>query len=150
MASQPLSVVASSVSLTATTEKTAIQITAATNVRVKATGFTLSFQGVSGTDAPVLIRLVRTTTAGTAGSSPTPVKLKDGTDETVQTSAGINYSAEGTNGNVVMETRCHPQSGIAYYFPLGQEPEVAGGGRLALKLTAPQNQTVTATLFFEE
>jgi hypothetical protein len=150
MAGQPLAVASGGVSLTSATEKTVIQITAAANVRVNVTGVEVGFAGTSGTDGPVQVRLIRTTTSGTAGSAPTAVKLKAGTDETVQTAAGINYSAEGSNGDVVAEWRVHPQSGMTVFFPLGQYIEVPGGGRLALKCNAPQNQTANCTLYFEE
>lgn len=149
MANQPLAVTANNISLSAATEKSVLQIVAPTHIRLKVTGFTIGFAGTSGTDGPVLVRLIRTTTAGTS-TSTTPVKMRPGTDETIQSTAGRDFSAEGTNGDVVWEDRVHPQSSKSVYFPLGLEIDMAGGTRLALKCNAPQAQTANATIWYEE
>lgn len=149
MANQPFAITANNVSLSAATEKTLVQLKAATNVRVKVTGFTVGFAGISGTDGPVLVRLIKTTTDGT-GTSATLVKLRPGTDETLQTTGTHSHSAEGSNGDVVWEDRVHPQSSKAVFFPLGLEVDMAGGSRLALKCNAPQAQTANCTMWAEE
>jgi hypothetical protein len=149
MSNQPLAITANNISLSAATEKSVAQIVAPTNIRLKVTGFCIGFQGTSGTDAPVLVRLIRTTTAGT-GTSATLVKGRPGTDETIQSTGTYNHTVEGTNGDVMYEDRVHPQSSKTVYFPLGQEIDMAGGTRLALKCNAPQAQTANATIWFEE
>jgi hypothetical protein len=115
------------VALSAATEKTAIQLTAATNTRVKVLGISLAFDGASTTAVPVRWKLITTSTAGTS-TALTVIKRVSSDPETIQTTAGENFSAEGTNGNIVAEGLVHPQQGAIIFYPFGQEKIIIGAG----------------------
>lgn len=137
------------VALTAATAKTALQLVAASNHRVKILRWGVFFDGVSGTEAPVEVILVRQTTAGTMTAN-TPKKIDDSLAETLQTTAQDNASAEPTATDVVDVIECHPQSGFEIIYPLGQEVIVGGGDRVGIKCTAPSAVNVRAKIVFEE
>lgn len=141
------------VSLSAATAKTALQIVAAANHRVKLLGLALFFKGVVVTDTPVKYRVLRQTTAGTMTSGTVGTHLSknnDADDETLQTAVQVNASAEPTAGDVLDFGEIHPQTGAKWFFPLAQEIIVKGGGRLGIELTAPQAQTVVVTADLDE
>jgi hypothetical protein len=52
--------------------------------------------------------------------------------------------------SIVDEWNIHPQTGIDKLYPYGQERYVIGGGRLAIKCTAPAVVNVIAKLDCEE
>lgn len=135
--------------LAAATAETLIQLVAPANHRVKLLRWGVFFDGVSVTAEPVQIRLLRQTTAGTA-STLTPVKMDDSIGETLQTAAQQDFTAEPTAGDVLEAYEVHPQQGIAMIYPLGQEPIIGGGDRLALEATAPAVVNARAYMVFEE
>jgi hypothetical protein len=137
------------VALVAATEKTAVQVNAPTNQRVKLLGITIAFDSASTTAVPVRWKLIRVSTAGTS-TALTLVKRVTSDSETIQSTAGENHSAEGTNGTIMAEGYLHPQQGMIQYFPFGQERILNGGERAAVKLTAPAVVNVIATLDCEE
>lgn len=136
------------IALSAATAKTVLQITAAANHRVKIKGWGVYFDGTSTTAEPVQVRLLRQTTAGTM-SSLTPVTR--GTEsETIQTAASHTATAEPMAGNVLDICEVHPQQGYEVIFPLGDEIQIPGGGRVGIECTAPAGVNVRAKLIFEE
>lgn len=137
------------VSLVAATAKTVLQVVAASNHRILVKGVSVMLKGTTSTDTPVRVRILRQTNAGTM-SSATPVKNSDSDDETLQTTAQYNASAEPTAGDVLSMLEVHPQTGIVFFYPPGMEPVVKGGARLGVECLAAQNQTVAVTLTFEE
>lgn len=148
MASIRCSAVTAEVALD-TAAKTVLQVVAATNQRVKVTRWGVFFDGVSSTDAPVLVQLLRQTTAGTM-SSLTPVKEDNLGSESLQTTAQHTASVEPTDSDVIRRRNVHPQSGYLEIFPLGQELIIPGGGRLAVKCTAGAAVNVVAEIGYEE
>jgi hypothetical protein len=137
------------VALTAATARTVLQVVAAANHRVLVEQISVSFDGISPTAEPVIVELLRQTTAGTM-SALTPVKLSDAGSETIQTTAQHSATAEPTAGDVLWRVEIHPQTGIEKLFPLGQEMIVAGGGRLGVRCTAPAAVNVVAGLVVNE
>lgn len=135
------------VALGAATAKTVIQVVAAANHRVKIKRWGVFFDGVSATEAPVEVRLLRQTTAGTM-SALTPVAL-DTAAETIQTTAQHTATAEPTAGNVVDVVEVHPQGGYEVNLE-GQEIIIPGGGRIGIECTAPSVVNVRAKIIFEE
>lgn len=133
-------------SLAADTAETVLQLTAVTNHRVKIKGFSITLAGTAARD--LIIRVLRQSTAGTSGTSVTPVKLDTGADETIQTGAATNFSAEPTAGDVLFYKRL--QSGYEKVFPLGQEIIVPGSGRLAIEVTSVGNTASIAAEFYAE
>ena len=141
------------VALSAGVAKTVLQITAASNHRVKILGVAIYGKGIVVTDTPIKFRILRQTTAGTmtGGTAGTHIsKHNDSDDETVQTACAINATAEPTAGDVLEFGEFHPQTGLRWYPPDGKEIIVKGGGRLGIELTAAQAQTVVAGLLLDE
>jgi len=140
---------ASAVSIS-TSALTLLQITAAAQQRVKLKEVGITFAGTVNTNAPVLVQLMVQTTAGTPGSTPTPVKTDGDMQETVQTTGAIGFSAEPTYGAVLREWYVHPQSGVIVPLPLGRPPVLKGGTRCGLVVTAANAVTGSAYVEFEE
>lgn len=149
MAGIMLRAVFGEVALAAATEKAVVQIIAPTNQRLKVKGWGVFFDGISGTEAPVVVKLVRTSTAGTF-TSLTPVKLDPGVGETIQSTAGHTATAEPTSGDVLAMVEVHPQGGYEVIYPERDEIVVAGAGRLAVKCTAPAVVNVAGYITYEE
>ncbi len=145
-------VVSGECTVTSATAKTILQLVAATNHRVLIKGFTVSFKGTSATDSPILVQILRQTTAGTS-SAATMVKNNSADDETLQTTGRYDCSAEPTASDILMISEVHPQSGWQVFFPLGQEIVIPGGGRVGIKCTpsaTPTSVSATADFIFEE
>ena len=134
---------------TGTSKKTIIQLVAAANHRVKVGEFSISFDGVSNTDAPILVEVATQTTAGTM-TSLTPVKLDADGDETLQTTAQHTATAEPTEGNVLIREQVHPQGGYTWQAPFGRELVINGGDRLGIAVTAGTSVNAVARFNFEE
>ncbi len=142
------SIIGADVSLAAATAKTVLQLTAPTNQRLVIQAISVWFEGVSSVETPVKIRIGRNTTVGTF-TPVTPINRGVGT-ETLQATAAKNASAEPTYGDILSEWRIHPQSGMPYVFPIGQELIIPGGGRLGIECTAVAIVECTAQIDYEE
>ena len=136
------------IALAAATAKTIVQVVAPANQRLKIKAWGVFFDGISGTEAAVQVRLLRQTDAGTA-SSLTPVKQVAGS-ETVQTTAQHTATVEPTGGDVLDIAEVHPQSGYEKLIPFDMPIEVPGGGRVGIECTAPATVNVRAKIIFEE
>ena len=133
-----------------TSAKTIVQVVAAANHPVKVKGFSCSCQGTSNTALPVLVELVRQSTAGTS-SALTPVKApSDDSDETLQSTAVHSCTVEPTTGDVLRRGTVHPQTGYTEWFPHTEHIKVGGGDRLGVRVTAAADVNVVAELFCEE
>jgi len=115
--------------------KTLLQIVAATNDRLRIQGWGVAIKGTSATDPPVLMQVVRQSTAGTM-TAGTVAKKNDADPETVQTTAQVNATVEPTTGVVVESFEVHPQTGYRVFYPMGQEIIVPNGERLGFKATS--------------
>jgi hypothetical protein len=120
----------------ASATKTFLQIIAPANQRLVVRRICFSFNGVSATQEPCQICVVKQTTAGTPGSAATPVR-EGGGSETIQTTAGKNYSAEPTNTDFYRRRFVHPQAGIETKFAWNDDIEIPGGGRLGFVIISP-------------
>lgn len=134
---------------TGTAAKTLLQLVAASNHRIALLGFSISFDGVASDAAPIQVDILRQTTAGTM-SSATPVKEDPGCDETIQTTAQKNATAEPTAGDVLRRYQVHPQVGIEIKFGADEEIIIPGGGRLGLRVTAAATVNALGHMTFEE
>lgn len=137
------------VALTAATELAVVKLTAPTNHRLKVLSYSVAFDGVSVTGEPVVVKLVRFTTAGTF-TSLTPTKNDDSLAETLQATAGYNASVAPTFGDIIARKNIHPQGGYEKIFPLGQEPIVGGADSIGIACTAPAGVNVIAEIVYEE
>lgn len=135
------------VALTAATAKTVLGVNAAANIRLKLKRWGVYFDGTSATAEPVVVQLLRHTTAGTS-TAVTPRNINQ--SETVQATAGKNYSAEPTAGDILENKEVHPQQGYESVYSGDGEIQVAGSGRLSIKCTAPAGVNCLAEMEFEE
>ncbi len=136
------------VALTAATARTIVQHVSPSNHRVKVYRWGVSFDGTNATAEPVLVRLLRQTTAGTM-SALTPTQTRP-VAETIQSTAQHSATVEPTAGDVLDIQEIHPQTGYDYTFTLGQEIVMAGGTRIGIECTAPAGVNAVGKLFFEE
>lgn len=132
--------------LAANTSETVLQLVAASNHRIKIKAFSVTVAGTVPVD--LTVRVVRQTTAGTSGTTVTPIKIEPAAAETIQTTAATNFSAEPTSTDVLQYKRL--QGSYEKIFPLGQELIIAGGGRIGIECTCTAIATVAAEFVFEE
>lgn len=133
--------------------KTHLQVVASTNDRVRVQGWGIFFKGTSATDPPVLVSMLRQSTAGTPGgtpSAPTITKKNDSDQETVQTTVNggpttQTWTTEPTAGSVIETAEVHPQTGYRIFYPMGQEVMIATGTGTATRVGWRTN---TATLTY--
>lgn len=138
------------VSLAAATAKTVLQIVAPANQRLLVRRFHVSFQGVANSDKPVLVEVVRQSTAGTM-SALTLTKGHDGDDETLQATAQHTATVEPTTGDVLWRDVVHPQGGtLQVLLPESRPIPVKGGGRLGIRCTATDAVDCVAGIGAEE
>lgn len=131
---------------------TILQVTAPANIRVKILSAEIGFRGTVTTDAPIQVRLMRQTTAGTSGGSVTPTDF-DSKAEAIQSSAARGvYSAEPTAGAILWENSCHPQWSTGKAFPLSEECIIPGSGRVGIDALIPSGAANVAfsTILAEE
>ena len=128
---------------TGTAAKTILQLSAAGNHRALVDELSVQFGGVSNTDEPVLVRLVRQTSAGTGGTAGTVHKANPGDAETVQTQATVGPASAAWTGEptdagqlALPEWKIHPQSGLVWQAPLDQPVVVPGSGRIGVVVTS--------------
>lgn len=151
MAGVSFSAQSAAVALAAATKKTVLQITAPTNQRVKVKEWSVSFDGVSNTAIPVLVEIARQSTAGTGGDALTLVKTNAGDDETLQTTGQTDVdTGNPTETSVLVAEKVHPQGGMTWQAPFGEEIIVKGGERLGIAVTAPATVNVVARFRCEE
>lgn len=132
-----------------TSKKTIFQLVAAANHRVKIKEISVSFKGTSGSSTPVLVQVLRQSTAGTM-SALMPKKFNEADDETLQTTGQHTATVEPTGADEVMGEEIHPQGGWTWQAPFGGEIVVKGGDRLGIAVTAAESHTVKARAVFEE
>jgi hypothetical protein len=117
--------------VTGTAAKTIAQVVAAANHRIRIDHITVSFEGIAATDAPIQVRILRQTTAGTM-TALTPVKDNSADDETLAVTAQHTATAEPTAGDVLVTQLVHPQTSRLFPGPFW----IPGGGRLGVEVTA--------------
>ena len=135
----------------AATATTLLQVVAPANQRLALKQVTIGFDGTVNTNTPVLVQLIRQTTAGTVSGSSATIKRKDDDIGTaVQTTVQDGFTAEPTYTDVVWSELVHPQTGVIYPLPIPGELIVKGGGRIGLVCTAPQPVNAIGTIEGEE
>lgn len=135
-----------------TAKQVVLQVIAPANQRVKVKEIAISFKGIVNTDAPILCAVERQSTAGSGGTSLTPVKVVTSDSETIQSTAlkAINGSTMPTVTNTEMTEEVHPQGGFLWQAPYGEELIVAGGERLGIAVTAGVSVNCVARMVCEE
>lgn len=134
-----------------TAKTTVLQLIAAANHRVKVHEISISIKGVVNTDAPVIVQVLRQTTAGTGGDALTAHATGGDYDETIQTTGLKDIDEAEPTGTVeLMGEEVHPQGGFTWQAPFGKEIIVEGGGRLGIAVTAGVDRNCKARFGFEE
>lgn len=103
----------------------------------------ISFDGISNTDQPVLVQVMRQTTAiGGSPTTVTPVKHRNGEAGTIQTTAKKSAGgSEPTSSDVYKTYRLHPQG----RYPLPDQFLIEQGDRLGIVCTAPAGVNVSVS-----
>lgn len=136
--------------LAAATAETLVQLRGVATTRAVLLGWSVSFDGISATDAPVVVRLLRQTTDGT-GSAASEVAY-DPAERAALLTSFHSFSAEGTAGDVLRTENVHPQGGYTEWFPEDARPVIAAAttSRIAIEATAPAIVNAVATLIWKE
>jgi hypothetical protein len=123
------------ITLTASTTRTLLQLTAPANHRLKILGYTVSFNEPVGDATPAvpIIVTLGTQSGGTGGSAVTAVK-RGAVSEAVLTTAVHTMSAAATT-TAIEKHYVNAQTGIAVIFPMGQEIAVAGATLFGVDIT---------------
>jgi hypothetical protein len=139
------------VALAAATAKTIVAVTAPTNQKVLVGEWSVSFDGVTSSAVPVLCELVYFTAAG-AGTktSLTPSKRNASDGETIQATAGENYTVEPTVATVLDAILVSPTSGYKEIRPLRREVPIPGGKIVGIRCNAPAIVNVRGALIATE
>ena len=140
---------AGKIALSSATAKTILQARTPTNQAVVLLGFTVSFDGIVGTNTPVLLEVVRYSSNGTMTSAGT-FKDDRGRGETIQTGGFKNATLEPATDEVIRNYLVHPQTGYERKFEYDEEIIVGGGTRIGLRLTAPDAVNVAGQMNLEE
>jgi len=138
--------------LVAATAKTALQIKAPTNQRVLIKGLRiLGKQPAGGVDAPVKVRLTRSTANFGTGSAVTAGKLNPSQAETIQSVLASNFTVEPTSPtDSGLWWEIQPQNGVIEFYPPGLEVEIPGGNSANIELTSAATPTLLVTATVEE
>jgi hypothetical protein len=120
--------------------RTMVQVVAGSTKRVKVKEFSCSFDGADSTKTPVLVELLRETTAGTS-SALTIVENEEALESPIATALQTFTATDPTAGDILFSAYVTPAGGLlGWQYPLGDEPVVAPSGRIAVRVT-----TVTAS-----
>lgn len=138
------------VATVAATAKTVIGVLGSANDTISLKRVRISFASVTATDVPALVEVGIITTAGTVGTSFTPVQML-GSPLASSCSAGYNHSAEPTYNRVFEASYVPVNNGLfEWWYPLGEEPACAVSQGFAVRVTSPQAQSVFASLVYSE
>lgn len=145
------------IALTAATAKTVLMLIASTANQPSWVEAQVSFDGVSASAVPVLVEWISSTqaTAGT-NTAQTPKQIRGWPGQPSQTSAAVNYTAEGTTYEAFKKRLLTPNGGLlVIQQPMGREPtgiitattQFKGMG---FRLTAPAGVNCHVDAEFEE
>lgn len=133
------------VALAANTPKTILQLIAPTNQRLLLKKIAFFFDGVSSTGEPVIVKLIKQSTAGSGGTSATPVMIGAGS-ETLQATGLYGITTEPTAVATLDLWEIHPQQGWQEMISIDLPYPVVGGGRTGLQVTLPVGATAINAL----
>ena len=135
------------VALTAATERTIIQVLAATGVPLRVLGFGVFFDASAAAE-PVQIKILRQTTAGSGSTAVTVRKITSAT-YTVQATAIKSPTSEPTAGDILAVYEVSPMFGYEKMFDESQIIEVPGDGRLGFSCKEPAGVNCEGFLIVE-
>lgn len=135
------------VALAADTAKTVLQVSAPAQQRVLIHELRIEAKGTNPVGAPIKVRLLRQTTAGTM-TALTLQKSDSTDDETIQATAQHTATVEPTAGAVLRTMELHPQA--SRVEQLARPLIVPGGTRLGIEVTSTQALSVAVGVLGEE
>lgn len=144
------------VALVAGTAKTVLQVATPSTTDIKILGWSVSFDGASGTAIPVICQLLDGDVAATVtaftpdlyGNNQQPASLcVGGTSAT-----GYNASVEGTMTSVtgIDQQHVHPQAGYGVWFPDDSRRRVGPSRFLRIRCQAPAAVNVIPAVWWAE
>lgn len=147
----------SAVALSAATAKTCLMVMSTSTISGQMIELGVGFDGVTASNTPVLIELVKSTNAsnstpGTNNTSVTPIQTR-GDGNTSGNGVAATFTAfaastsEPTVLTVVKRWLVPPTSGLLYQAPLGREVAIVPSMGLGVRITAPQ--VVNARVYLE-
>lgn len=134
--------------LGAATVETLLQIVAGATKRIKVVAWGISFDGVTASNVPGDIELLRQTTAGTA-SAFTPVKWDEAEPAAIAT-AQNQFTVEPTAGDLLHPIQLTPNGGLFEVDYGDAGPMVAASGRVGIRANFANVVNVSAWLRFQE
>jgi hypothetical protein len=142
------------ISIASGVTKTLIQLAAPANQGVAWLRAGIALQGVSVTDAPGLVSLVKQTDAGTMSAYTEVLVTGPGASITPQAVALTNATVEPTTTDIVDEKYIHPQTGFEWVFQEGQDELTYANTRYAIRIVSPASPwtsvNAVAWLWWEE
>lgn len=136
----------------ASTVETIIQVVAGAAKPVRLARWGVSFNGVTVTDQPVRVELIRLTSAGTS-STFVPKKM-DPNSEAAVAQGLTSHTAEPVAGDVLEVHYVSPAGGnLVEAYSAGypdERPIVAPTGRLGIRVLAVNAVNVSAFIIFDE
>lgn len=140
----------SSVSLSAATVKTVINLTGISTSRAKIVAWGISFNGTTTSAVPVTVDFLRQVSAGTGTA------INEPPFDTVYPTAGVaaraNFSAEPSAGDILESYFIHPQGGILIKeYPPGREVILDDATvYIGIRVNAPAAVSCIAWIQWEE
>ncbi|MGW4639566.1 hypothetical protein ACWEN6_13610 [Sphaerisporangium sp. NPDC004334] len=143
---------------TGAARKTILQLLAGATQRNGLYEATISFRGTSSAAQPVTVTVERQSGGGTGGVGVVPPMGPSPIDPSSPASvssllagpAGAAWTVEPTQLDVVGAIEIHPQAGVVYQIPLGDEIIVNASGRIAIVCTAAATVGATAGMRWRE
>lgn len=133
------------------TAKTCLMVIAPSQFGIDLVSFDVAFDGVTASNPSAFVELVSSTqaTAGTPGTSPTPLQAY-GRAITVGFTAAQNYSAEPTVLTTLEEFRLSPNAGLVIRdFPAGKSYDQDVSKGLGIRITASAAVNAWCNMTFE-
>jgi hypothetical protein len=156
MAANTFDVQGRSVALVTATAKTVVGVKASTNVALRLTEASVSFDGATSSNAPALADFNRCTFAtnspGTNSTSiSSPPKRDSGRAETFQFTAAHTWTTEPTVLTSQYSKYVGQFNGLAHYIhPFNAPVIIAGGQGFVITITSPNNVNGQGGLAGEE
>ena len=139
----------SALALSAATTRTVLQVVSASSRRLAIKEWGISFDGADATKTPILVEILRQTTAGTS-SSLTLVQNDPGDPAPLASALQGFSSTEPTSGDVLWSEYITPAGGFdRVQLPLGEEIGVAVSTRLGLRVTTASGVTANAAAYIK-
>lgn len=146
MAQQMFVARVSAEALAAVATETLVQIITTTNQRIRVRGWGVSFNGVDATKTPILVEVLRQTTAGT--SVALTIVKADPASTTPVTTALQDFTVEPTAGDILWSQYFTPVGG-GIDLTLYPDDEIVLGAstRLGLRVTTATGVTCDAAAY---